>query len=163
MITVLHRGGLAKWLQYYSWGGILTNLLYIALWTIFRLLSQAAFFTYCSQWHAHLRLKRSNLNTHLHQIGLSNSPACKCGQPLESVKHFLLHCKLYELPRAQLFEKLEGLLEMSVSKYSQSNLCDILLFGEKPHLYDKYIHNKHISFAVQKFLSQTKRFHFNAD
>ena len=116
-----------------------------------------------SQWHAHLRLKRSNLNTHLHQIGLSNSPACKCGQPLESVKHFLLHCKLYELPRAQLFEKLEGLLEMSVSKYSQSNLCDILLFGEKPHLYDKYIHNKHISFAVQKFLSQTKRFHFNAD
>ena len=52
---------------------------------------------------------------------------------------------------------------MSVSKYSQSNLCDILLFGEKPHLYDKYIHNKHICFAVQKFLSQIKRFHFNAD
>ena len=110
-----------------------------------------------SQWHAHLRLKRSYLNCHLHPIGLSITPACKCGQPLESVKHFLLDCKLYEQAREQLFTKLEGLLELRVSKYTKTNLCDILLFGEKPHLYEKYQHNKHIFFAVQKFLGQTKR------
>ena len=46
---------------------------------------------------------------------------------------------------------------MRVSKYTKTNLCDILLFGEKPHLYEKYQHNKHIFFAVQRFLGQTKR------
>ena len=110
-----------------------------------------------SQWHCQLRLKRSYLNCHLHPIGLSITPACKCGQPLESVKHFLLDCKLYEQAREQLFTKLEGLLELRVSKYTKTNLCDILLFGEKPHLYEKYQHNKHIFFAVQRFLGQTKR------
>ena len=76
------------------------------------------------------------------------------------MKHFLIDCKLYEQARVQLFEKLEGLLEKRVSNYTKSNLCDILLFGEKPHLYDKYIHNKHIFFAVQRFLGQTKRCKF---
>ena len=109
--------------------------------------------------HAQLRLKRSYLNCHLYPIGLSLTPACQCGQ-LETVKHFLIDCKLYDQARVQLFEKLNGLLEKRVSTYTKSNLCDILLFGEKPHLYDKYIHNKHIFFAVQRFLGQTKRCKF---
>ena len=46
-----------------------------------------------NQLHAQLRLGRSKLNSHLHQIGLSITPACKCGQ-LESVKHFLLFLSL---------------------------------------------------------------------
>ena len=85
---------------------------------------------------------------------------CIVSNILESVKHFLIDCKLYEQARVQLFTKLEGLLELRVSKYTKTNLCDILLFGEKPHLYDKYIHNKHIFFAVQRFLGQTKRCKF---
>ena len=49
---------------------------------------------------------------------------------------------------------------MRVSKYTKTNLCHILLFGEKPHLHEKYQHNKFIFFAVQRFLSQTKRCYF---
>ena len=113
-------------------------------------------YKYPNSLHAQLRLKRSYLNCHLYPIGLSITPACICGQ-LETVKHFLIDCKLYEQARVQLFEKLEGLLEKRVSNYTKSNLCDILLFGEKPHLYDKYIHNKHIFFAVQRFLCRTQR------
>ena len=41
--------------------------------------------------------------------------------------------------------------------YSKANLCQILLFGEKPHLADKYTHNKFLAFAVQAFISKTKR------
>ena len=41
--------------------------------------------------------------------------------------------------------------------YSKANLCQILLFGEKPHLVDKYTHNKFLAFAVQAFISKTKR------
>ena len=116
-------------------------------------------YKYPNTLHAQLRLKRSYLNCHLHPIGLSITPACKCGQ-LETVRHFLIDCKLYEQAREQLFTKLDGLLEMRVSKYTKTNLCHILLFGEKPHLHEKYQHNKFIFFAVQRFLSQTKRCYF---
>ena len=47
--------------------------------------------------------------------------------------------------------------------YSKSNLCDILLFGEKPHLSEKYQHNKLISYAVQTFLCRTKRLYFDEE
>ena len=120
-------------------------------------------YKYPNTLHAQLRLKRSYLNCHLHPIGLSITPACKCGQPLESVKHFLIDCKLYKQAREQLFTKLDGLLEMKVSKYTKSNLCDILLFGEKPHLSEKYQHNKLISYAVQTFLCRTKRLYFDEE
>ena len=118
-------------------------------------------YKYPNTLHAQLRLKRSYLNCHLHPIGLSITPACKCGQPLETVRHFLLECKLYDQPRVQLFAKLEGLLEMRVSKYTKTNLLDILLFGEKPHIPDKYQHNKFIFYAVQRFLCNTKRLYFD--
>lgn len=108
-----------------------------------------------------LRLKRSNLNAHLHPIGLSGSPDCLCGKT-ETVRHFLLECNLYTQPRLHLFEKLEGLLEKRLKHYSKADLLDILLFGEKPHLPEKYTHNKFISYAVQNFLLKTKRLVFNS-
>ena len=40
---------------------------------------------------------------------------CIVSNILESVKHFLIDCKLYEQARVQLFTKLEGLLELRVS------------------------------------------------
>jgi hypothetical protein len=58
-------------------------------------------FKYPNSLHAQLRLKRSYLNCYLYPIGLSITPACQCGQ-LETVKHFLIDCKLYEQARVQL-------------------------------------------------------------
>ncbi len=117
-------------------------------------------YKYPNTLHAQLRLKRSYLNCHLHPIGLSISPACKCGQPIESVKHFFLDCKLYDDARVQLFTKLDGLLEKRVSSYTKNNLCEILLSGEKPQIPDKYQHNKFIFYAVQRFICKTKRLYF---
>ena len=117
-------------------------------------------YKYPNTLHAQLRLKRSYLNCHLHPIGLSISPACKCGQPIESVKHFFLDCKLYDDARVQLFTKLDGLLEKRVSSYTKNNLCEILLSGEKPQIPDKYQHNKFIFFAVQRYICKTKRLYF---
>ena len=115
-----------------------------------------------NQLHAQLRLGRSKLNSHLHQIGLSITPTCKCGQ-LETVKHFLLDCKLHDVARLQLYEKLGGLLENRVSTYSKSKLCEILLYGEKPEMLEKYTHNKFIFFSVQKFIYTVHRYHFVND
>ena len=118
-------------------------------------------FKYPNTLHTQLRVGRSFLNCHLFPIGLSITKSCQCGYHLESVDHYLLHCRLYEQARLQLFQKLEGLLENKLNTYSNKSLCQILLCGEKPHLPEKYTHNKHIFFAVQTFLSRSKRLFFN--
>ena len=79
----------------------------------------------------------------------------------ESVRHFLLYCDLYTLAREQLFIKLQGLLEKKLKYYSKTDLLEILLTGEKPHLPEKYQHNKFIFFAVQRFLLRTKRLFYD--
>ena len=118
-------------------------------------------YKYPNTLHTQLRLKRSNLNAHLHPIGLAASPACRCGFATESVRHFLLYCDLYTLAREQLFIKLQGLLEKKLKYYSKTDLLEILLTGEKPHLPEKYQHNKFIFFAVQRFLLRTKRLFYD--
>jgi hypothetical protein len=49
------------------------------------------------------------------------------------------------------------LLEKKVSTYSKKDLVQIMLCGEKPHLPEKFYHNKFIFFSVQTFLLKTKR------
>ena len=117
-------------------------------------------FKYPNTLHTQLRLGRSFLNCHLFPIGLSITKSCQCGNT-ETVEHYLLDCMLYHQARGQLFQKLEGLLERKPSTYTKKNLCQILLCGEKPHLPEKYVHNKHIFYAVQTFLCRTKRLYFN--
>ena len=119
-------------------------------------------FKYPNTLHTQLRLGRSFLNCHLFPIGLSITKYCQCGS-LESVEHFLLDCKLYDHARVQLFQKLDGLLERKPSTYTKQSLCHILLCGEKPHLPEKFVHNKFIFFAVQTFLCRTKRLFFNEE
>ena len=117
-------------------------------------------FKYPNTLHTQLRLGRSFLNCHLFPIGQSITKYCQCGN-LESVQHFLLDCNQYDQARGQLFQKLEGLLENKPNTYTKQSLCQILLCGEKPHLPEKYVHNKHIFYAVQTFLCKTKRLFYN--
>ena len=75
----------------------------------------------------------------------------------------MLDCKLHDVARLQLYEKLGGLLENRVSTYSKSKLCEILLYGEKPEMLEKYTHNKFIFLSVQKFIYTVHRYHFFND
>ena len=109
-------------------------------------------YKYPNQLHTQLRVGRSSLNSHLYPIGLSNTKSCPCGFANESVEHFLLSCQKYDQARVTLFQRLSGLLENRPNTYSKANLCQILLFGEKPHLADKYTHNKILAFAAQAFI-----------
>ena len=106
-------------------------------------------FKYPNTLHTHLRVGRSFLNCHLFPIGLSITKACQCCHYLESIEHYFLDCKLYDHARAQLLHKLEGLLENKVNSYSKKNLPE------------KYSRNKHIFFAVQTFITRSKRMFFN--
>ena len=89
-------------------------------------------------------------------FGDTSGLLCK-NDPILCPKHFFLDCKLYDDARVQLFTKLDGLLEKRVSNYTKNNLCEILLSGEKPHIPDKYQHNKLIFYAVQRYICKTKR------
>ena len=116
-------------------------------------------------WSASSTLQRQRQiqrHTTFHQYGIARHATCKCGQ-LETVKHFLLDCKLHDVARLQLYEKLGGLLENRVSTYSKSKLCEILLYGEKPEMLEKYTHNKFIFLSVQKFIYTVHRYHFVND
>merc|ERR1712155_395586 len=44
--------------------------------------------------------------------------------------------------------------------YSKKDLFQIMLCGEKPHLPEKFYHNKSIFFSVQTFLCKSKRLLF---
>jgi hypothetical protein len=49
------------------------------------------------------------LNQHQHRFGLSPSPACNCGSPVESVSHFILFCPIYSSYRRPLINAAENL------------------------------------------------------
>ena len=110
--------------------------------------------------HAQLRFGMSCLNSHLFPIGLSDTKAFPCGFHSETAEHFLLDCKLRENIRGQLYKKPEGLLKKKLSTYSEKDLSQIMLCGEKPHLPEKFYHNKSIFFSVQTFLCKSKRLLF---
>ena len=87
--------------------------------------------------HTQLRLNCSQLNSHLYSFGLSTTPNCLC-QVQETTKHFLMECFLFSNERTELYQKLAGVLERkNTDKYSNAELLQILLHGEKPEIYKK--------------------------
>ena len=69
-----------------------------------------------------------------------------------------MECFLFSNERTELYQKLAGVLERkNTDKYSNAELLQILLHGEKPEIYEKYNHNKLIFKYVQDYLVKTKR------
>ena len=60
--------------------------------------------------HTRLRLGNSALNHHLFTKGCIISPACACGNPKETVKHFFFYCNRYAAPRSKLLTSAAHLL-----------------------------------------------------
>ena len=115
-------------------------------------------FKYQNSLHTQLRVGRSFLNSHMYEIGQSQTKSCQqCNFHTESCEHYLLDCTAFANLRVQMFNKLEGLLENNLKSYTKKSLCNILLTGEKPYLPDKFVHNKHIFFTVQTFIFKSKR------
>ena len=108
-----------------------------------------------NSYHTQLRVGRSQLNGHLYEIGLSNTPACLCGHKLESVSHFLLDCFLYHNERKTLMLNIRDLVRPQASK---KYLCNVMIYGDySMELQNTYDTHKTIFFHVQDFLCQTNR------
>ena len=61
-----------------------------------------------------IRMKSSNLNGHLFQLGLTDDPSCKCGYFFEDTVHFLLVCPIYLTQRTLLHNAVGPLAPFNV-------------------------------------------------
>ena len=77
---------------------------------------------YLSILHSRLRMGRSQLNEHLFQIGIKESPACSCGAASESIWHYFLTCPRYIIIR--------DILHLSINYASASFCPNTILFGD---------------------------------
>ena len=103
------------------------------------------------------RTGRTTLNLHRFTIGQVDEPSCICHAKEESSKHYLLDCFLYAVERQTLF----SLVEHYIPKFTQINKTakyELLTTGLRNHDPDYDYLNMKITFAVQTFIMQTKRF-----
>ena len=104
--------------------------------------------------HTRLRLKSSQLNVHKRAMGKDVSPSCRCGNPREDTKHFLLSCPLYNDARLELYQFLSTLLNLDFSKVTKNEQINTLING--PQVSKQT--GKAIAFALQNYLIRTHRF-----
>ena len=98
-------------------------------------------------YHARLRMRYSTLNAHLFSKNIIDSPICVCGAR-EDTQHFLMSCTRYTNLRQEVVNR--------VTPVSQPSL-NVFLFGSQ-ELSDSDSDNRQIFFAVQDFLTKSKRF-----
>ena len=103
-----------------------------------------------------LRVGRSYLNSHGYSINLVESDQCLCSRP-ETVSHFFNHCFLYQEERNCLLSTIRKLIP-KFSNLSDKKKTDILLHGINLDSEEPDSRNVPLTFAVQKFILQTRRF-----
>ena len=96
--------------------------------------------------HARIRLRCSNLNSHMYDVGLCESPSCRCGEIDEDPEHFLLTCPIYARLRGIMTTKLHFITNVTVHD---------LLHGNKNYSEEQ---NILIFSCVQNFIKKSKRF-----
>ena len=96
--------------------------------------------------HAQLRLKCSNLNSHLVALHVLDDPKCICGNENETAYHFFFSCPLYTTERKKLFDRISPLCDISL---------DVILYGNR----DIPLEDNSLIFSyVHEFIKMSKRF-----
>ena len=100
--------------------------------------------------HARLRMGSSQLHEHLYKIGVKDSPLCSCNQGIEDSWHYFFICTRYASYRNMLhtFVITHAPFTLQTLLYGSSTCCLAI--------------NKAIFLAVQKYISDTKRFNPSA-
>ena len=95
---------------------------------------------------ARLRLKCSDLNSHLAPINLAESTECQCGAENETVHHFLLSCPMYTNIRRELYFNITANIQINEK---------VLLFGSNEL---SNVQNENIFISVQNYILMSERF-----
>ena len=95
--------------------------------------------------HPQLRMQSSNLNYHLFNFHVVDSPSCRCSYKCEDVNHYLLQCPLYASERQKLLSVVEQICVANV---------EVLLFDSSKHSFDE---NSVIFKSVEMFILESNR------
>jgi len=101
-----------------------------------------------------LRVGMSKLNAHTFIIQKSDSPHCQCGHQLENVRHYFLHCPLYNQLRNLLFDSITQIINQNFATKPDEEKLSILLHGTS--LEGEMIQT--VTLNVQNYIFSTKRF-----
>ena len=103
-----------------------------------------------------LRLGLSHLGDHKFRHNFQDcvSPMCSCGQGIETLTHFLLHCPNHHCARKTLFHKINQ-VSGNILRQSDSTLTKILLFGDIKVDFET---NKILLMSIIEFISLTEKF-----
>ena len=93
--------------------------------------------------------------THLHRIGIKQSPACSCGFTNESKSHYFLCCSNYAAQRQTLLTSAACIVPNLWSRLSDKQKTELFIFGSSL-LSDEQ--NCHIFYQVQYFIKKFKSF-----
>ena len=99
-----------------------------------------------SIWMARFRMNCIQLNAHLSQIKVIDSPRCACGYKCEDAYHFFFICPLYNVPRAAFHNQ--------VANHAPFTLRTILFGSDNLDLNE----NKLIYQETLKFIKSSRRF-----
>ena len=89
----------------------------------------------------------SNLNGHLYNLHVIDSPKCSCSYKCEDRNHYLFHCPLYTTECCKMLD--------TVNKICSGNVdLNLLLHGRQTL---DYCQNKTIIEGVELYILETKR------
>ena len=103
-----------------------------------------------------LRIGFSHLKEHKFKHNLQDAvdPLCSCGDEIESIVHFFLHCLNFTTQRQTFLNKLKS-INASVLAENENSVVRMLLFGRPDFTYST---NKEIIDATISFILTTERF-----
>ena len=103
-----------------------------------------------------LRLGLSHLDDHKFRQNFQDcvSSVCSCGEDIEKITHFLIHCFNHPCARKTLFHKITQ-VSGTISRESHSTITKILLFGDNKLDFET---NKILLMSTIEFVSLTERF-----
>ena len=107
-----------------------------------------------------IRVGRSELNQHTFSLNQIDSPECLCHHREESPMHYFLDCFLYLQERQTMFQLFEHYIP-NFSNFSKKQKLQVILNGIYPDKEDLISTNITLTFGVQNFILQTKRFKSN--
>ena len=104
-----------------------------------------------------IRVGRSKLNQHEFSVGKIDSPECLCHHREESPLHYFLDCFLYLRERQTMLQLFEHYIP-NFRNFTKKKKLYIILNGININQDEFISTNITLTFGVQKFIMQTKRF-----
>ena len=83
------------------------------------------------------------------------STMCNCGAEKEDNEHYLLHCPIFDLTRADLFGQLSEIPALDIYGMNSKILCSLLLYGCSQL---DNVTNRMILDSTVSYIKKTKRF-----